>query len=183
MKHGKTDSLRIKNFLGGEKSKKIILFAVILLLVIIVLYDFFPKANNQSDTSKKGEMQDTYISDLEEKLKNILSDTNGVGSCEIVITAAGGTEYIYATETSDKNQSIVNGDKTQIDSDSKVSVKTVTDQRDEKPLIEKEVFPEIQGVVIICEGGNNSKIKSTVTNIASTLLGVTKDKIVVEEKR
>lgn len=183
MKQSKIDFLKVKNFLGDKKSKKIILLIVVALLFIIVLYDFFPFFQSSEEEKEEIVSEKSYVEELEEKLKNILLQTKGVGSCEIVITAVGGTEYVYATETSDKNQTTVSGDRTQTDTDSKVSVKTVTDQKNEKPLVEKEIYPEIQGVVIICDGGGNSGTKAVATEIASTLLGVTKDKIVVEERR
>lgn len=184
MKHGGNYMLKIKKIIGGKRAEKTIIAVVAVVFVFVVLGNIFPSGSSSSDNSKNNlSYEDSYISDLELKLKNVLSKTKGVGGCEIVITVTGGSEYVYATETYDKNQSTVNGDKTQIGSDSKTSVKTVTEQRDEKPLIEKEIFPEIKGVVIICEGGGNSGIKNTVTNIVSVLLGITKDKVIVEEKR
>ena len=32
--------------------------------------------------------------------------------------------------------------------------------------------PKIQGVVVVCDGGDNSKVKNDVTNAVSALLGI-----------
>lgn len=184
MKHGKTDLFKIKDFLGGNLSRKMILIAAAAILGLLVLFEFSPSFFGSGDSSENEDVSEfEYISEMEEKLRKVLSQTKGVGNCEIVITAEGGTEYIYATETTDKNRKTVSGDKTQTDTDTKISVRTVTGNRTETPLLEKEVYPQIRGVVVICDGGANSGVKSTVTDITSTLLGITKDKIVVEARR
>lgn len=184
MKHGKTDLFKMKNFLGDKISRKMIITAAAGILALLVIFEFFPAFFRSDDSSEETDISElAYISEMETKLKKVLSQTKGVGNCEIVITAEGGTEYIYATETTDKNRKTVSEDKTQTDTDTKISVRTVTGNRTETPLVEKEVYPQIRGVVVICDGGSNSRVKSVVSDITATLLGITKDKIVVEARR
>ena len=162
-----------KKLLPGKNTGKYIIAAAAAVLLLVLFSDFLFPEKTESD----------YISQLEEKLETVLSETKGVGPCEVVITAVGGNEYVYATEKTDKSKSSVSGEKTQTDTDIKTNVKTVTEQRSEKPLVEKEIYPEIQGAVIICKGGGSGKIRAEVTEIASTLLGISSDKIVVGEKK
>lgn len=167
-----------KKFIPGKNAGKYLVAAAGVVVMLILFSDLLlPK------TSETEKTQADYISRLEEKLETVLSETKGVGPCEVVITAVGGNEYVYATEKTDKSKSSVSGEKTQTDTDIKTNVKTVTEQRSEKPLVEKEIYPEIQGAVIVCKGGGSGKIRAEVTEIASTLLGISSDKIVVGEKK
>lgn len=167
-----------KKLLPGKNTGKYLIAAAAAVLLLVLFSEFlFPE---KAETEKT---EADYISQLEEKLETVLSETKGVGPCEVVITAVGGNEYVYATEKTDKSKSSVSGEKTQTDTDIKTNVKTVTEQRSEKPLVEKEIYPEIQGAVIICKGGGSGKIRAEVTEIASTLLGISSDKIVVGEKK
>ena len=111
-----------KKLIPGKNAGKYLVAAAGVVVMLILFSDFLlPK------TSETEKTQADYISRLEEKLETVLSETKGVGPCEVVITAVGGNEYVYATEKTDKSKSSVSGEKTQTDTDIKTNVKTVTE--------------------------------------------------------
>lgn len=168
-----------KRFFSGENKGKWLIAAAIAVVVLILLSDTFFRSDTVTETVDTAD----YVEKLEEKLESVLRETKGVGECEVVITAVGGSEYVYATEKTDKSKYSVSQDKSQTDTDIKTNLKTVTEQNAEKPLVEREVYPEILGAVIVCSGGGSVKVRAEVSEIASTLLGISADKIVVGEKR
>ena len=125
-----------KKLIPGKNAGKYLVAAAGVVVMLILFSDFLlPK------TSETEKTQADYISRLEEKLETVLSETKGVGPCEVVITAVGGNEYVYATEKTDKSKSSVSGEKTQTDTDIKTNVKTVTEQRSENRSSKKKFIP------------------------------------------
>ena len=47
----------------------------------------------------------------------------------------------------------------------------------------EEMYPEIQGVIIVAQGGKNDKVKSDLTEAVTALLGVQPHKIKVFERK
>ena len=94
-----------KKLLPGKNTGKYLIAAAAAVLLLVLFSDFlFPE---KAETEKT---ESDYISQLEEKLETVLSETKGVGPCEVVITAVGGNEYVYATEKTDKSKSSVSGE-------------------------------------------------------------------------
>ena len=49
-------------------------------------------------------------------------------------------------------------------------------------LTTKKNMPQISGVIVVCEGGNNPQIKSSVISAVCTLLGIGSNNICVIQK-
>lgn len=128
-----------------------------------------------------------YDEKLEARLEEILGSIAGVGRVNVMVTLESGVGYEYAKENkaqSDKFADIKapDGQKTQEKSTTEESyVMLDAGGEGEKPLVTKELSPQIKGVVVVCEGGGNPVTVNSVietvkvaVNISSTQISVSR---------
>ena len=176
--------MNINDILNTFKNdrKVILIFIVgILGIILLVISNFF--SSNSIDTNEdkiKNEQTNTVLTAqqleerLEDRLKEAISQINGVGKTTVMVTISSAGEYIYAKNNSSKT-----------DSDSSVveSEIVIYDSGDsDSGLIISIKSPDVLGVAIICEGGNSAVIKSEVTNLVTSLFGIGSDRVYVGAK-
>ena len=113
--------------------------------------------NNRTEFSTSAE----YVEYLENKLENVITSLKGVGQAEVVITLEKGFEYIYQTEEETRTTS--NG--TSVTSSSVVLV-------DGKPIMLKEIYPVVNGIVVIAEGSDEVGVRLDIISIIQTVIDV-----------
>lgn len=111
-----------------------------------------------------------YVTYLENKLENVITNVKGVSDTNVVITLEKGFEYIYVTE--EETSMTTNG--TQL---TKISVVTVNGQ----PVLKEEIYPLIKGVVIVAKGVNDVTVKMNVLSLVQTVIDVESSKINILE--
>ncbi len=144
-------------------------------LVLIVYFVSFKGGGTKSDSETKIDTpienfsnSSEYVGYLENKLESVLGQVRGAGNVDIVITLEKGFEYIYATEEETKTTS--NGGT--VTSNSVVLV-------DGKPVLEKEIFPSIQGVVVVSQGANDVSVRMNLLSAIQTVIDVDNSKITI----
>ena len=150
------DKKGLKGFFKKIKVEYVILVA----LVAVALMIFIGSNGNKSDESTSSTVEE-YVVLLENKLKNCLSKVKGAGKVDVIISVSSSMKTVFATET------VVNN------STKKESPVTVGG----KPVVLKEEYPEIAGVVIVAEGASNISVRVDLLNACETFLSVTEDKI------
>ena len=145
-----------------KSSKKLQYIALILVIVLIFLTYFITRPN-----SKNNEIVLSYnvVSDLENRLEDLLNKVEGAGKVSVVINVSSGIETVIAmktvtTETAngknvEETPILVNGETVKL----------------------KEVYPEITGVLIVSEGASNISVYRKLQQATSSLLGVNVNKI------
>lgn len=109
---------------------------------------------------------------LEEKLAQILSQMDGVGKTQVMLTIAAGEETLY-----EWNEDISTGQET---GTSRREVVIVTDEsRKEQGLVQQVLPPTYQGAIIVCQGGDSAAVRLAVVEAVSNVTGLTADKITV----
>lgn len=122
---------------------------------------------------------------LEDRLKAILSKVDGAGQVDVLITVKSGKEIIVAKEFNKEDTSTgetaVGGDVRNIKSSTEESKYVILENSDGsgKPLVLKELEPEIEGVIIVAEGGGDIIVKNNLISAANAVLGVPAHKIEV----
>ena len=101
---------------------------------------------------------ESYVKEMEQRLKTTLEKIDGVGKADVMITAAGSGEYIYAKDEKD----VIIGGNGQ-----------------KQALVRKISNPEISGVVVVCEGGESSVVKEKVYNAVAAAFNIPSQKIFV----
>ena len=165
-------------FSNINKDKKIlILFALSAILIFFIAISEFDNKNTEETVDNTTVYDNFYMEkkELEEFLENI----EGAGKVKIMITYDSTKEYIYA-----KNQS--ENSKDENDNDKEINYKSehiiVKEDGKEKGLIIKEIYPEIRGIAVVCDGGNNPVIKEQIVYVLSALFGINTNRISVAAK-
>lgn len=165
----------ILKFKKGGKIKIVIFLGLAGMLLILFSELFFSgndKQNEQSIVSESiSSNYDNYAQDMENQLKRILEQIDGVGRAEVMVTVVGTEEYIYAEEGKTKT-----GEN---DFSEEKEYVIIGSNGDKQALLKKIVSPEISGVVIICEGGDSNIIKERVYNTISAVLNIPSQRIYV----
>ena len=146
-----------------ELKHKEIIIAVIAVAVMLIIY-FSSFGGSRKPQQTEVEATD-YCALIKREITSAVSKMDGVGSTEVVINWSSSVEVV-----TDRNVT-VNGNST--------SSQVV--QSSGSPVVVKEVYPKAVGVLVVCEGGSNAKIKIDIIMAISTLLDVSPEKVLVFE--
>lgn len=169
-------------FLKKLKTVKHLDYIVVGVLVIILLFILFNGSFKLDKNSAKNEnktyisMED-YSSYMEEKLSNALSNIEGVGDVDVVISFESGYEKIPAyskDSASDLKDESRTGDSLLYKTSKENTTPIVVNG---EVLILKEVCPKALSAIVIAEGGNNGKVKYLLTMATKTILDISTEKI------
>ncbi len=168
--------------LKKEQRYKLIFFIGILGIGLIFLSDLMSqdKETKQPDSSDStvSEDPDLYAKRLEKKLSDILGSVSGVGDCEVMLTVGGTTEYVYAENIS-RSTDLKDGASEET---YKNEIVFTEEGGEKEALVRKVIRPQISGVIVVCDGGGDVKVRERVIKAVSRLLDVPSDKICVESR-
>lgn len=156
-------------FMNNKKSFKDLLkkvkpeYLMIAAAAIIVLI-LFGSSFVKTQTEKNYDVND-YVDMLETKLSDRLSELDGAGKVNVIISVKSGMRSEIATE----KQVGGIGERT---TETPVLISG-------KPLVLGEIYPEICGVIIMAKGAENVKVRLSLIMAAQTFLDVSSDKIQV----
>ena len=153
----------------GIKNYEIIL-ALVIIAIAVIIY---------SIVSTAGTKQTATESDPEERLEQILSEVEGAGAVEVMITYAGTGSKIAATETDTKTTSTdAGGTKT-----TTVTTTTSPVMQGSEVLILGEKEPEVVGVLVVAEGADDVKVRLRLRDAVATVLGIKSSAIQILSRR
>ncbi|MDF2845027.1 MAG: hypothetical protein K0R00_3453 [Herbinix sp.] len=179
-------------------SKIIILFAAGILIIFLSVPDLFgtkkvsdsttedkSSKNVQNDTNTTSYNTNTYITEMETKLENILKKVSGIGDVEVMITLKASGEQVPLKDNPSTQESLnevdgEGGSRTNNSLTREEDTVLVTNENgDSVPYIIQEYEPQIQGVVVIAEGGDNAEIVMNIIKAAEVLFDVPAHKVKV----
>lgn len=185
---------RIKALLM-KKDRLVILLLVGILLLVIALPVTDQKEEEESrntslSVSQKeisGEMDmESYAAYLEEKLGEILSQVQGVGNAEVMVTLKSSAQRVVEKDVESQSESIQESDsqggsRNTVNSSNSQSTVYTQDEGSSsgEPYITKELTPEVEGVVVIAEGGDNAVTVRNITEAVQALFEIDTHKIKV----
>ena len=156
-----------------------IIIAVVFIALLLLLY--FNSFSSNSSKNISSETTSTslanYYDELEVKLENVLKQIEGVGNVKVMITVSGSSQLVYATSTEETNNTNTSGSTTISNSQTTTSPVLVNSSNGSKPLVVQEILPQIQGIIVVCSGANNYKVRLEVLKAIQTLLPVSSSSI------
>lgn len=165
-----------KIFQKIAKTKHIQVCIAILIGIVICGVCFGGIKNKKSDNTTEIVTEDCataeeYATFLENKLCNVLSKVSGAGQVNVVITLESGFSFDYATNTETKTT-------TSGDNETTITTETVI-LVSNQPVISKQNYPTIKGVVVVADGANDINVKLNIISAIETILQVDRQNITI----
>lgn len=114
------------------------------------------------------------VRETEERLSEVLSKVHGAGEVTVMLAVQGDGRQVLAEDEA----STQNGDGT-----GKVERSTVTlsagSGSGEKAVVVQRLNPTYLGAVVVCEGGDNGKVKLKLMEAVASITGLGTDKITI----
>lgn len=173
---------RLKQWLLHENGVRLVVLLGVIGLVMILLSGLHDTSSKETKSSASAEAAtdaslltaETYCRDLEQQLQQILGRIDGVGACQVLVTANNTASYVYQQDAS------VSEDAGH--SSSQQQCVLVNSSETESPLLETIVHPKINGVVIVCEGGDRNVVKEQIIRAVSAALNLRTSQICVAKQ-
>ncbi len=127
----------------------------------------------------------TYVENMENRLEVALRQVSGIGKVDVMITLKSSKEQVALKDSTNQQNSSnetdsQGGSRTQTDiSKSEETVMSQENQGASTPYIVKEMEPEVEGVLVIAQGGGNAEVVSEINSIVQVLFNVPAHKIIV----
>ena len=188
----------------GNNKRKIenLVFLVIILIITVVIINYVwsgDKSSNKKVTNSAGKQlaitnssqtlassqnSSTESISLEEKLEDILSKIEGVGSVKVFINYSESSETVAMYNENSKTSTTEETDKTggtrkveQTDSQKEVIYQEQNGTK--TPIVQKTVEPKIEGAIITAKGAGDINVKTSIIQAVEAVTGLATHKIQV----
>ncbi len=144
-----------------------------------------PEIKQEVSETFKSEQTLSYEEQLEKRLKSVYENVEGAGKVEVLLTLSNGKEIIVAEDITSQQSTVKETDGNAISREqsdySSQGKKIIISGGNgfDTPLILKEIEPKVEGVVIVCEGGDNVIVVDALIRATQTVLGVEPHKVQV----
>lgn len=137
------------------------------------------------NATRTGDETEIYVSDLEDRLESMLAKVEGIGSVEVMITLKGSKEVVVLKDEPYTQESL-----NEIDREGGSRNSSSIDKEDSTILIDggnggsvpyilKEIAPQVEGVVVIAQGGGNISVVTEIIEALQVLFDVPPHKVKV----
>lgn len=185
---GKSNWLEWLKQQKGKKDQWLIVILVGILLLVIALPTSSGKkeAKEQEEEAVQRQVStdsDSYARLLERRLEEALTQVQGVGKVSVMITLSSSGEKVVEKDKETSSDTSVDGENgtSQSSSSSETSVYSGSSGA-ESPYVKKELTPDIKGVMVVAEGGDNAVVIENITEAVQALFGVDTHKIKVMKR-
>ena len=157
------------------KGKNAAAFAALALGIVLLLVSGGGRSGTgDSVSANEFDELSAYADSLEKNLADIISDIDGTGNANVMITFDSSFESIYAYNA---------GVKGNANTDSRTSEKelvlTEGNGREKNPVLVKKLCPKVKGVLVVCKGGNDERVREKIIEAATALFGITSNRVEV----
>ena len=183
-----------------KKEKAVILFLLgVFFLLIATPVSTFSDKNKKGLDDQKREKADSagdasgsviqntekneYIEQLENKLEQTIGGMEGAGNVLFMITLKDNGYRILDKKQPYESESVKSkeeGKETESNHiRSQQETVLVDEGGDTAPIVIQEIYPDVEGVVVVCEGGDNSELAIHIKEAVEALFSIDAHKIVV----
>ncbi len=191
------------SFKNLRKDQLLILLLTGIFLMVIAVPAGKTKENTSStsggNTGKMGSGTSTgtdeeaYITYQEDRLSRTLSQIEGAGEVKVMITLKSSAEKVLDKDTESGQETVTEEDSqggTRQSSKASKKESTVYGNDGESssrgngsPYVSKELSPEIEGVVVVADGGGNAVVKENISSVVQALFDIGPHKIRIMKKQ
>lgn len=116
------------------------------------------------------------VSELEIRMEQILSKISGVGRVDVMLTLESGGELVLAT---DSNLRYSGSPQNPDNYDRSSETVTISGGNGTDVVITQERSAKFRGALIVCEGGDNDKVRLKIIEAVCALTGLGSDRVAV----
>ena len=161
--------LKLKKIPQKKKLMILIMIGVFGIFLVIIGSAGGKKTNAQKNNGENTESNATlaYIENVENKIRTITRQITGSDSA-VIVTVSEGIKYVY-----------VSNEKS---ADGKTEHEYITVRNESgagEMILQKEIYPAIEGVSVVCRGGDNPLVQSKLISVISTALGLPSNRICI----
>jgi stage III sporulation protein AG len=132
---------------------------------------------DSTETAKEESVDTTaelqnYQERMEKKIKNILEKAEGVENVEVMITLRASKEKVTLKDS-----------KTESGKSEEETVLTEDENKNKEPYVVQEIEPEIEGILVVCSGGDNAGVQREIIEGISALFSIESHKIKVMKSK
>ncbi len=164
----------------GIKNPKMLLIIGLAGIVLIGASSLFSSDEKREKTKSQDFSAEEYCDSLEEKVSKIVTDITGDKRPTVVVTLKSGIRYSYA-DSVEEDSSSQTGEKSEQKSESSTKTYITVKASDggEEPLVVACLMPEIRGVAVICDGGDNEFYAEKIENAVTAALNITSKRVFI----
>ena len=140
-----------------------VLLGILLLLLGGGAFEKTSQVEAEADALEDAEDLSAYQAKIEKDLEDLCDAVAGVSSVEVMVTLGSGRRIVYAT-------------------DGEGDVITVGSGSSQQALYRTVQPPTVVGVGVVCKGGNDPHVQNRLTDLISTALGITSNRVYVTGK-
>ena len=178
---------RYENEDGTEPPEKKKYTAVIFVIIVaICILVFSGGGKNKKEALAEPEKGDDikieeYAEKTEKRLKNVLSEINGAGEVEVMVSFENMNEKVLAKNNKNKSGTDTEEGKKTESTDREESVFIFGSGSAEQPFILKEKIPVPSGVLVVASGAGDEKIRNEIYEAVKALYGVPAHRVKVTQ--
>lgn len=121
---------------------------------------------------------------MEDRVKAILKNVDGVGAVDVMITLKSSKEKVLRVDkeksrSSTEEKDSTGGTRNSMSEEIKETTLTGGSGTTGEPVVEKEIQPEIEGIIISAQGGGSSVVRSEISQAMEALFDIPVHKIKV----
>ena len=126
--------------------------------------------------------EESYAEQMEQKVKALLGTMDQVGRVEVLITLKSSGERIVEKDlpvnrSTTSEQDAQGGTRNVNNLDSGENTVYETDSGKSTPYVVKTESPQVEGVVVVCEGAGTGEVRKNITEVIEALFGIEPHKI------
>lgn len=171
----------ISRYITKLRSPKILVIVGMIGIALIALSSFLGSTEKEETEPSSGEITaEEYCRQLEEDICTMVTGITGSKKVTAVVTLESGIRYSYADTREELSSDKTENEKSSSDSELKEGYITVkTADGGEQALLITTEMPEIRGVAIVCEGGDNELINEKIKNTVTAALNITSKRVYI----
>ena len=175
----------------GVKEWSMVLIVGICCLVLVFPFGEETAKSGQSTTEQRNEaaktgtetsLSEDYVAQLEARLEKLLSGVKDVGKVKVMVTVKGTVEKTVLQDGSLEREQITESDsaggsRNSISERSEQETVFYDTEGENRPFIVNEIYPEVTGVVVLCEGSGTGTVDLDILDAVQVLFDVPAHKI------
>lgn len=184
---------KLKAYLKGMKREQIVVYVLLIILLVVIVLPVKKKDSKtgqekeavENNSGENGNSGNSQVEVMEQQLENALSKVEGVGQVQVVITLESTNQKIVEKDrpSSESTQNQTGEDGKNSTSSSGNTEESTVYEKDsdgnQMPYVVSESYPEVRGVMVIAQGGDNPVVIQQISEGVMALFRVDAHKIKV----